>query len=330
VTSAVPSVEMVRFVNSGTEATMSALRLARAATGRDTILKFDGCYHGHADGLLVKAGSGPLSLGAPDSPGVPAAMARHTLSVPYNDLAAVEAAFVAQPEAIAAVIVEPIAGNMGCVPPAAGFLAGLRAITERYGALLIFDEVITGFRVAYGGAQARFGISPDLTCLGKVLGGGLPVGAYGGRRALMEQTAPAGPVYQAGTLSGNPIAMAAGCAALRLLHGGDAYVRLEALGAQLATGLAAEAAAASIPAQVSRVGSMLTLFFTAQPVTDYDTARTADTTRYARFFHARLDRGVYLPPSQFEMWFVSLAHTTEDVEATLAAARAAFAALPRS
>jgi glutamate-1-semialdehyde 2,1-aminomutase len=327
VTGAVPSVEMVRFVNSGTEATMSALRLARAATGRDTILKFDGCYHGHADGLLVKAGSGPLSLGAPDSPGVPAAMARHTLSVPYNDLAAVEAAFAAQPEAIAAVIVEPVAGNMGCVPPAPGFLAGLRVVTARYGALLIFDEVITGFRVAYGGAQALYGVAPDLTCLGKVLGGGLPVGAYGGGRALMEQMAPAGPVYQAGTLAGNPIAMAAGCAALRLLYGSDSYARLEALGALLAAGLAQEASAAGIPAQVSRVGSMLTLFFTERPVADYESARTADTARYARFFHAMLARGVYLPPSQFEVWFVSLAHTEADVEATIAAARAALAGL---
>ena len=326
VTGAVPSVEMVRFVNSGTEATMSALRLARAVTGRDTVLKFDGCYHGHADGLLVKAGSGPLSLGAPDSPGVPAAMARHTLSVPYNDLAAVEAAFAAQPEAIAAVIIEPIAGNMGCVPPAEGFLAGLRAITERYGALLIFDEVITGFRVAYGGAQALYGVAPDLTCLGKVLGGGLPVGAYGGSRALMEQMAPAGPVYQAGTLSGNPIAMAAGCAALRLLYG-DAYARLDALTAPLVAGLVDAATEAGVPAQVSRVGSMLTLFFTDQPVWDYECARTADTARYARFFHAMLARGIYLPPSQFELWFVSLAHTQADVEATIAAARAAFAEL---
>jgi glutamate-1-semialdehyde 2,1-aminomutase len=327
VTGAVPSVELVRFVNSGTEATMSALRLARAATGRDTILKFDGCYHGHADGLLVKAGSGPLSLGAPDSPGVPAAMARHTLSVPYNDLAAVEAAFAAQPDAIAAVIVEPIAGNMGCVPPAAGFLAGLRAVTERQGALLVFDEVITGFRVAYGGAQALYGVTPDLTCLGKILGGGLPVGAYGGRRALMAQMAPAGPVYQAGTLSGNPIAMAAGCAALRLLYGGNAYARLEALAAPLAAGLVAAAAAAGVPVQVSRVGSMLTLFFADQPVQDYHSARRADTARYARFFHAMLARGVYLPPSQFEVWFVSLAHSDADVAATIAAARAAFAEL---
>ena len=327
VTGALPSVEMVRFVSSGTEATMSALRLARAATGRDTILKFDGCYHGHADGLLVKAGSGPLSLGAPDSPGVPADMARHTLSVPYNDLAAVEAAFAAQPEAIAAVIVEPIAGNMGCVPPAEGFLAGLRAVTERYGALLIFDEVITGFRVAYGGAQGLYGVRPDLTCLGKVLGGGLPVGAYGGRRDLMERMAPAGPVYQAGTLSGNPLAMAAGCAALRLLYGGEAYPRLEALAALLADGLRAAAAEAGVPVQLARVGSMLTVFFTATPVTDYETARTADTARYAAFFQHMLERGIYLPPSQFELWFVSLAHSEADVEATVESARASFAAL---
>ncbi len=327
VTAAVPSVELVRFVNSGTEATMSAVRLARAYTGRDTIVKFDGCYHGHADGLLVKAGSGPLSFGAPDSPGVPAAMAQHTLSLRYNDLAAVEAAFAAQPDGIAAVIVEPIAGNMGLVPPAPGFLAGLREITRRHGALLIFDEVITGFRVAYGGAQALYGVVPDLTCLGKVLGGGLPVGAYGGRRDIMERVAPSGPVYQAGTLSGNPLAMAAGCAALRLLHGGEAYARLEALAAPLAAGLAEAAAAAGVPAHVARVGSMLTLFFTDRPVVDYDTARTADTARYARFFHAMLERGIYLPPSQFEVWFVSLAHTEADIEATVAAARAALTAL---
>jgi glutamate-1-semialdehyde 2,1-aminomutase len=275
----------------------------------------------------VKAGSGPLSLGAPDSPGVPADMARHTLSVPYNDLAAVEAAFTAQPDGIAAVIVEPIAGNMGCVPPAPGFLAGLRELTRRHGALLVFDEVITGFRVAYGGAQALYGVLPDLTCLGKVLGGGLPVGAYGGSRVLMSQMAPAGPVYQAGTLSGNPLAMAAGCAALRLLYGREAYDRLEALAAPLAAGLAEAAAAAGVPAQVARVGSLLTLFFTDRPVTDYESARAADTARYARFFHAMLERGVYLPPSQFELWFISLAHTEPDVEATLAAARAALAAL---
>ncbi len=327
VTGALPSVEMVRFVSSGTEATMSALRLARAYTGRETILKFDGCYHGHADGVLVKAGSGPLSLGAPDSPGVPADVARHTLSVRYNDLAAVEAAFAAQPDGIAAVIVEPIAGNMGCVPPAPGFLAGLRAVTERYGALLIFDEVITGFRVAYGGAQELYDVRPDLTCLGKVLGGGLPVGAYGGRRAIMERMAPAGPVYQAGTLSGNPLAMAAGCAALRLLYGREPYARLEVLGALLADGLAAAVAAAGVPAQVARVGSLLTLFFTATPVVDYDSARTADTGRYAAFFQQMLARGIYLPPSQFELWFVSLAHSEADVEATVRAAQASLAAL---
>ncbi len=325
VTGAVPSVEVVRFVNSGTEAAMSAVRLARAATGRNTLVKFDGCYHGHADGLLVKAGSGPLSLGAPDSPGVPADVARHTLSLPYNDLGAVEAAFAARPAAIAGVVVEPIAGNMGLVAPAPGFLAGLRGLTERYGALLIFDEVITGFRVAYGGAQALYGVLPDLTCLGKVLGGGLPVGAYGGGRALMEQMAPSGPVYQAGTLAGNPLAMAAGCAALRLLYGGEAYARLEALAARLATGLADAAGQAGVPARVGRVGSMLTLFFANRPVTDYETARTADTARYARFFHRMLARGIYLPPSQFEVWFVSLAHTEADVDATVAAARAALA-----
>ena len=324
VVGAVPSVEVVRFVNSGTEATMSAVRLARAYTGRDTILKFDGCYHGHADSLLVKAGSGPLSLGAPDSPGVPADLARHTLSVPYNNLAAVEAAFQAQPEGIAVVAVEPIAGNMGLVPPAPGFLAGLRELTTRYGALLLLDEVITGFRVAYGGAQSLYGITPDLTTLGKVLGGGLPVGAYGGRRELMQQMAPIGPVYQAGTLSGNPLAMAAGCAALRLLYGGEPYKRLETLSATLASGLADAAAAAGVPVQVARVGSMLTVFFTDTAVVDYDTARTADTARYGRFFHAMLERGVYLPPSQFEVWFVSLAHTEEDIAATIVAARAAF------
>jgi glutamate-1-semialdehyde 2,1-aminomutase len=327
VTAAFPSVEMVRFVSSGTEATMTALRLARAFTGRDTILKFDGCYHGHADGLLVKAGSGPLSLGAPDSPGVPADVARHTLSVRYNDLASVEAAFAAQPTAIAAVIVEPVAGNMGLVPPAPGFLDGLRAITARHGALLIFDEVITGFRVAFGGAQALYEVQADLTCLGKVLGGGLPVGAFGGRREIMERMAPAGPVYQAGTLSGNPLAMAAGCAALRLLYGGDAYARLEALAARLAAGLRDAARDAAVPVQVARVGSLLTIFFGDQPVVDYESARTADTRRYADFFQQMLERGVYLPPSQFEVWFVSLAHTEADVDATTSAARASFAAL---
>jgi glutamate-1-semialdehyde 2,1-aminomutase len=327
VTEAVPSIEMVRFVNSGTEATMSAVRLARAATGRDTILKFDGAYHGHADGLLVRAGSGPLTLGAPDSPGVPVAATQQTLSVPYNDLAAVEAALSAHSNGIAAVIVEPIAGNMGLVAPGPGFLEGLRELTRRYQALLIFDEVITGFRVAYGGAQALYGVEPDLTCLGKVLGGGLPIGAYGGKRALMEQMAPSGPVYQAGTLSGNPLATAAGCATLRLLRNRAVYSRLEVLGAALAAGLREAAAAAEVPVQIARVGSMLTVFFTEHEVTDYATARTADTAAYARFFHAMLDRGVYLPPSQFEVWFVSLAHTEGDVDAAIFTAGAAFATL---
>jgi len=325
----VPSIEVVRFVNSGTEATMSAVRLARAFTGRETIIKFDGCYHGHADGLLVKAGSGPLSFGAPDSPGVPAAMARYTLSLPYNDLNAVEAAFRAQPDGIAAVIVEPIAANMGLVPPAPGFLEGLRRLTAQHGALLIFDEVITGFRVAPGGAQALYGVEPDLTTLGKVVGGGLPVGAYGGRRDIMAQVAPEGPVYQAGTLSGNPLAMAAGLAALRLLRAGDLYARLDHLAATLADGLVRAAASAGVPVQVPRAGSLLTVFFTEAPVRDYDDARRADTARFARFFHGMLERGVYIPPSQFEVWFVSAAHTEYDIAATIEAARAAFAELAR-
>lgn len=323
----VPSIEVVRFVNSGTEATMSALRLARAFTGRDTIIKFDGCYHGHGDGLLVKAGSGPLSFGTPDSPGVPAAMARHTLSLPYNDLEAVEAAFRAQPDGIAAVIVEPIAANMGLVPPTPGFLEGLRRLTEQHGALLIFDEVITGFRVAPGGAQALYGIRPDLTTLGKVLGGGLPVGAYGGRRDIMALVAPQGPVYQAGTLSGNPLAMAAGLAALRLLRDEALYARLDQLAAALADGLARAAARARVPVQVARAASLLTVFFTEAPVRSYDDARRADTARFARFFHGLLERGVYIPPSQFEVWFISAAHNEYDIAATVDAAQAAFAEL---
>ena len=321
---AFPSIDLVRFVSSGTEATMSALRLARAFTRRETVLKFDGGYHGHADGLLVQAGSGPLTLGAPDSPGVPAAAASQTVSVPYNDLETVHAALRARPDAIAAVIVEPVAGNMGVVPPSAGFLRGLREITREHGALLIFDEVITGFRVALGGGQERFGIRPDLTCLGKILGGGLPVGAYGGRHEIMELVAPLGPVYQAGTLSGNPVAMAAGIATLELLREAATYERLEALGARLGNGLAAEAQAAGVPYQANRVGSLLTGFFAEQPVTDYASARRSDTAQYARFFHAMLDGGVYLAPSQFEAGFVSLAHTEADVDETLAVARNAF------
>jgi glutamate-1-semialdehyde 2,1-aminomutase len=322
---AFPSIDLVRFVSSGTEATMSALRLARAATGRELIVKFDGGYHGHADGLLVQAGSGPLTLGQPDSPGVPAQAAHATLSVPYNDLAAVEAALAAHAGQVAAVIVEPVAGNMGVVPPAPGFLEHLRAMTRAQGTLLIFDEVITGFRVAAGGAQELFRVTPDLTCLGKIVGGGLPVGAYGGRRDLMAQVSPLGPVYQAGTLSGNPLAMAAGSATLQLLREPGVYPRLEQLAARLVDGLGAAAHAAGVPYTSNRVGSMFTGFFTATPVTDYASARNADTARYARFFHALLERGVYLAPSQFEAGFVSLAHTDADIDATLARAAAAFA-----
>lgn len=327
VVSALPSVEMVRFVNSGTEATMSALRLARAFTGRDKIIKFDGCYHGHADGLLVKAGSGVATLGLPDSPGVPASYAEHTLVAPYNDLPSVSALFDAYPDGVAAVIVEPVAANMGVVPPAPGFLAGLRSLTEAHGALLIFDEVVTGFRVGWGGAQSLFGVRPDLTCLGKVIGGGLPVGAYGGRREIMEMVAPVGPVYQAGTLSGNPLAMTAGIETLKLLREEGAYSRLEALGTRLADGLAAAAEKAGVPVSCNRVGSVITMFFTDREVTDYASARTADAARYAQYFGAMLDRGVYLAPSQFEAGFVSLAHTEGDVDRTIALAGEVFAGL---
>ncbi|MBV9356007.1 MAG: glutamate-1-semialdehyde 2,1-aminomutase [Chloroflexi bacterium] len=323
---AFPSMELVRFVSSGTEATMTALRLARAVTGRERVLKFDGGYHGHVDGLLVQAGSGPLTLGAPDSPGVPSAVAAETLSVRYNDADAVELAFGTHPDQVAAVIVEPVAGNMGVVPPAPHFLARLRDITRAHGALLIFDEVITGFRVAPGGAQERYGVTPDLTCLGKILGGGLPVGAYGGRRELMEQVAPLGPVYQAGTLSGNPLAMAAGIATLRLLREDGVYERLEQLAQRLVTGLGEAAAEADVPYTANRVGSMFTGFFTSGAVTDYASARQADTRAYGRYFHTLLEHGAYLAPSQFEAGFVSLAHTDADIDATLKAAAAAFSA----
>jgi len=321
---AYPSMELVRLVSSGTEATMSALRVARAATGRDLVVKFDGCYHGHVDSLLVRAGSGATALGVPDSRGVPEAVARLTVTVPFNDLDAVRAVFDARGDQVAAVIVEPVAGNMGVVPPAPGFLEGLRALCTRHGAVLVFDEVITGFRVAWGGAQARYGVTPDLTCLGKILGGGLPVGAYGGRRELMAQVAPLGGVYQAGTLAGNPLAVAAGLATLRALRAGDAYARLEALGARLEAGLRGAADKAGVPLAVNRVGSMLTPFFADAPVTDYAAARRSDTARYARFFHAMLARGVFLPPSQFEAAFVSLAHTAADVDAAVEAARDAL------
>ncbi|HEX7215618.1 MAG TPA: glutamate-1-semialdehyde 2,1-aminomutase [Methylomirabilota bacterium] len=321
---AVPSMEMVRLVSSGTEAGMSAIRLARGATGRDFILKFDGCYHGHADSLLVKAGSGGATFGVPDSLGVPPALAALTLTVPFNDLDAVRRQLDAHAEQVAAVIVEPVAGNMGVVPPAPGFLAGLRDLTTRHGSLLIFDEVITGFRVAWGGAQARYGVRPDLTCLGKIIGGGLPVGAYGGSRRIMERVSPLGGVYQAGTLSGNPLAVAAGLATLRALQTPGTYERLEALGARVERDVVEAARAAGVPVTVNRVGSMLTVFFTDGPVTDYSSAKRADTARYARYFHAMREGGVFLAPSQFEAAFVSLAHRDEDLAVAARAGREAL------
>ncbi len=321
---AVPSMEMVRFVNSGTEATMSALRLARAYTGRSKVVKFAGCYHGHADGLLVQAGSGSLTHGMPSSAGVPAAYAQETLVAQYNDVPSVERLFDEYAGQIACVIVEPVAGNMGVVPPAQGFLAALKRITSGNNALLIFDEVITGFRVSYGGAQALYGVTPDITCLGKVIGGGLPVGAYGGRREIMEVVAPLGPMYQAGTLSGNPLAVAAGIAALKALQQPGTYQRLERTGALLAAGLAEAAREAKVPATVNRVGSLLTAFFCAGPVASYADVQRADTRAYGRYFHAMLERGIYLAPSQFEAAFVSLAHTEEDIRQTLTAAREAL------
>lgn len=320
----VPSVEVVRLVNSGTEATMSAIRVARGFTGRERIIKFDGCYHGHGDSLLVKAGSGVVTLGLPDSPGVPASLAALTTVLPYNDAAALKAEFDSRGTEFACVIIEPVAGNMGTVAPAPGYLELLRELTTRSGTLLIFDEVMTGFRLAPGGAQQRYSISPDLTTLGKVIGGGLPVGAYGGRADIMNRVAPAGPVYQAGTLSGNPLAVSAGLATLRELQKQNPYDQLEALGSRLERGLTDAAAKAGVAARVNRVGSMLTLFFTDAAVTDMKSARTCDIQRFNRFFHSMLDQGIYLPPSQFEAAFISTAHTEADVDRTIDAARSAF------
>ncbi|MEV2908071.1 glutamate-1-semialdehyde 2,1-aminomutase [Paenibacillus larvae] len=324
VTERVPSVDIVRMVNSGTEATMSALRLARGYTKRNKIVKFEGSYHGHADSLLIKAGSGVATLGLPDSPGVPESVAVNTITVPYNDLDTLKEVFHTFGEDIAAVIVEPIAGNMGVVPPLPGFLQGLRDITEKYESLLIFDEVMTGFRVHLNCAQGLFGITPDLTCLGKVIGGGLPVGAYGGKREIMERIAPSGPIYQAGTLSGNPLAMIAGYTTLRLLGEPGVYEELERKSSKLEEGFAQNAREAGIPCTINRVGSMVCPFFTDQRVINYETAKTSDLNRFTSYFARMLDYGVSAAPSQFEGMFVSLAHTDEDIDATIEANRQAL------
>jgi glutamate-1-semialdehyde 2,1-aminomutase len=321
---AVPSVEMVRMVNSGTEATMSAVRLARGVTGRDLVVKFDGCYHGHGDTFLVQAGSGVATLGIPGSPGVPEACVQNTLSLPYNDSARLTEVFSEKGDAIAAVIVEPVAGNMGLVPPDSGFLETLRKLTQDHGAILIFDEVMTGFRVAYGGAQALYGIAPDLTCMGKVIGGGLPVGAYGGRSEIMSKIAPEGPVYQAGTLSGNPVAMAAGIATLKCLQEPGFYEALEARSATLAEGLKKAADKARVPVTTNRVGSMLGLFFTDQPVSNFAEAQKSDVALFARYYQEMLKRGIYLAPSQYEAAFVSRAHSEGDIKETIQAAGEVF------
>jgi glutamate-1-semialdehyde 2,1-aminomutase len=318
---AVPSIEMVRMASSGTEATMSAIRVARGHTGRDKIVKFDGGYHGHGDCLLVKAGSGVATFGLPDSPGVPADLAKYTLTVPYNDLAAVKDLAAREGERIACIIVEPVAGNMGCVPPEPGFLSGLRQVCDQYGIVLIFDEVMTGFRVAYGGAQQLYKIRPDLTCLGKVIGGGLPVGAFGGRREIMEKVAPVGPIYQAGTLSGNPLAMTAGIETLKLLAKPGVYTSLEKSSAELEKGLREAAGEAGVAMTFNRVGSMFTGFFTEKKVRDFSSAKTSDTARFGRYFLSMLKNGVNLAPSQFEAAFMSLAHTKADIAKTVEAAR---------
>ncbi|TAJ25190.1 MAG: glutamate-1-semialdehyde-2,1-aminomutase [Nitrospirae bacterium] len=321
---AVPSMQQVRLVSSGTEAVMSAVRLARGYTKRDGILKFEGCYHGHSDYLLAKAGSGLATLGIPDSPGVPTDFTRHTLTAPYNDIKTVQRLVQTHHRDLACIIVEPVAGNMGVVPPGDDFLPALRELTRAHGILLIFDEVITGFRVGYGGAQTLYGVTPDLTCLGKIIGGGLPVGAYGGRKEIMQMIAPAGPVYQAGTLSGNPLAVTAGIETLKRLKTPGLYKKLDKLSARLAEGLGEAAKKAGVPLTQTRVGSMLGAFFTRGPVVDYASAKTSDTQAYAKFFHAMLEQGLYFAPSQFEAAFLSTAHSSVDIEKTILAARAAF------
>lgn len=329
IVSALPSMEMVRFVNSGTEATMSAIRLARAATGRNLIVKCIGCYHGHVDSLLVQAGSGALTLGTPSTPGIPQSLAANTLLVQYNDLVGMQRLFEEYPQQIACICLEAVAGNMGVVPPADGYLQGLRQLCDRDGALLLIDEVMSGFRVDWGGAQTLYGVHADLTCLGKIIGGGLPVGAYGGRRDLMQQVSPSGPVYQAGTLSGNPLAMAAGLATLRQCDRPDFYPTLDARAAQLAEGLKKAARDAGVPVTINRVGSMLTPFFVpveGMAVTNFVQATQSNTKRFAAFFHAMLENGVYLPPSQYEAWFVGWAHQPRDIEQTIDAASKAFVA----
>ncbi|HEX8494644.1 MAG TPA: glutamate-1-semialdehyde 2,1-aminomutase [Pyrinomonadaceae bacterium] len=326
ITSAVPSIEMVRMVNSGTEATMSAIRLARGVTGRNKLVKFEGCYHGHGDSLLVKAGSGVATLGLPDSPGVPAELAQNTLTVPFNDAAALEQAFAEHTD-IAAVIIEPVVGNMGCVPPRDGYLQRVRELTSARGALLIFDEVMTGFRLARGGAQELYNVSPDITTLGKIIGGGLPVGAYGASREIMHSIAPAGPIYQAGTLSGNPLAMTAGLTTLKRLRDPAVYERLERASERLCRGLSEAAREAGVETMTNRVGSMWTSFFTDEPVTDWQSAAKSNRERYGKFFHAMLEQGVYLAPSQFEAGFVCIAHTDELIDRTVEAARKAFRVL---
>jgi glutamate-1-semialdehyde 2,1-aminomutase len=330
IASAVPSIELMRFVNSGTEATMSAVRLARGFTKRDLIIKFDGCYHGHSDSFLSEAGSGLATLGISASPGVPDAFAKLTLNIPYNDLDALERAFAAHPDQIAAIIVEPVAANMGVVPAAAGFLEGLRSITAKHGALLIFDEVISGFRIALGGAQAAFGIKPDLTTLGKIIGGGLPTAAYGGRRDVMQMIAPLGPVYQAGTLSGNPLAMRAGLATLPHLRVPDFYEDLDRKTLRLAQGIREALRETDVPAHVNVAGSLLTLFFRDEPIQDYSGAKQSNTAQFGAFFNEMLDRGVFLPPSQYEAWFVSAAHTEGDIDRTIGACRESLKALTSS